>query len=60
MRVAWADRRNRWLLLAAGAIVLVSVLVWARAWLSDRLVPDPRMNSRLERANARPTSSSGL
>ena len=52
MRVAWADRRSRWLLLVAGAIVLVSVLVWARAWLSDRLVPDPRMNSRLERANA--------
>ena len=52
MRAAWADRRSRWLLIAAGAILVLSVLVWARAWLSDRLVPDPRMNSRLERANA--------
>jgi len=52
MHVAWADRRSRWLLLAAGLVLLAAVLVWGRNWLGEKLLPDPRMNRRLEQAQA--------
>lgn len=49
MRVAWVERRG--LLLGLGAVLLLLlVLLLGRNWLSERLVPDPRMNRRIEQA----------
>ena len=52
MRAAWADSENgrRWLL--GAGLLLVFVLVFWRDSISQRLVPDPRMNRQLERAQA--------
>jgi hypothetical protein len=54
MRDGWADwrrldRKRGWLLAGAG---LLLVLVLGRDWLSERLVPDPRLNRQLEQAQA--------
>lgn len=54
MRDGWADwrrldRKRGWLLVGAG---LLLVLVLGRDWLSERLVPDPRLNRQLEQAQA--------
>ena len=52
MRAAWADSENgrRWLL--GAGLLLVLVLIFWRDSISQRLVPDPRMNRQLERAQA--------
>lgn len=54
MRVAWADPRRsqgaRWVI--GVALLLLFVLVAWRETISQRLVPDPRMNRQLERAEA--------
>ena len=52
MRAAWADSENgrRWLL--GAGLLLVFVLIFWRDSISQRLVPDPRMNRQLERAQA--------
>lgn len=53
MRDGWAEGPSvatlRWLL---AGLVLVIALVLGRPWLSERLVPDPRMNRQLEQAQA--------
>ena len=53
MRDGWADGlrgpRMGWLMAVALVILL---LVAGRSWLSERLVPDPRMNRQLEQAQA--------
>lgn len=53
MRDGWAEglRGNRIRWLVAG-LVLVLALVIGRSWLSERLVPDPRMTRQLEQAQA--------
>jgi len=59
MRAAWADRLdawlhdfrgNRWRWLIAALLLLVSALVYWRGPISERLLPDPRMNRQLELA----------
>ena len=54
MRGGWADwqRSNgkRWLL-GAGFLLILVLVIW-RDSISQRLVPDPRMNRQLERAQA--------
>lgn len=49
MRVAWAERRT-WLLVVAAVLAVGLLLVFGRSWLSERLVPDPRMTRRIEQA----------
>lgn len=53
MRDGWAEwlrgPRLGWLL---AAVVLALLLVLGRSWISERLVPDPRMNRQLEQAQA--------
>ena len=53
MRDGWVEwlrgPRLGWLL---AALVLLLVLVAGRSWISERLVPDPRMNRQLEQAQA--------
>lgn len=53
MRDGWVEwlrgPRLGWLLTA---LVLLLVLVVGRSWISERLVPDPRMNRQLEKAQA--------
>ena len=53
MRDGWVEwlrgPRLGWLL---GALLLVTVLVVGRSWISERLVPDPRMTRQLEQAQA--------
>ncbi len=53
MRDGWAEwlrgPRLGWLL---AVLVLLLVLVVGRSWISERLVPDPRMNRQLEKAQA--------
>ena len=51
MRVGWAERRP-WILWLGAALVLGLLLVLGRSWLSERLVPDPRMTRRIEQAEA--------
>ena len=55
MRDGWAEwlrgPRLGWLL-AASVLILALVVVVGRSWISERLVPDPRMNRQLERAQA--------
>ncbi len=59
MRAAWADRLdaglhklrgNSWRWLIVAALLLVSALVYWRGPISERLLPDPRMNRQLELA----------
>lgn len=52
MRVGWADwpGKRRWWFLA-GLLLLIGLVI-GRSWISLRLVPDPRMNRQLERAQA--------
>ena len=52
MRVDWADPRQRLWLLGASLALGVAVLLLGRSWLGERLLPDPRMTSRIEQANA--------
>jgi tetratricopeptide (TPR) repeat protein len=53
MRDAWAEGPSsttlRWLL--AGLVLMVAMII-GRSWLSERLVPDPRMNRQIEQAEA--------
>ena len=53
MRDGWADwlrgPRLGWLI---AGVVLILLLVVGRSWLSERLVPDPRMNRQLELGQA--------
>ena len=53
MRDGWADwlrgPRLGWLM---AAVLVIGTVVVGRSWLSERLVPDPRMNRQLEQAQA--------
>jgi len=53
MRDGWAEWRRvprlGWLI---AGVVVIGLLVLGRSWLSERLVPDPRMNRQLEQAQA--------
>ncbi len=59
MRAAWADRLDAWLhrfrgsawgwLIAAGVLLVLALVFW-RDPISERLLPDPRMNRQLELA----------
>lgn len=54
MRDAWSSLvgRRRWRWLLGGALLGLFALVFWREQISERLVPDPRMNHRLEQAEA--------
>ena len=54
MRDAWASlvTRRRWRWLLGGVLLGLFALVFWREQISERLVPDPRMNRRLEQAEA--------
>src|SRR5690242_12675135 len=49
MRAAWAERRG-WLIGIGVALAIALLLVIGRNWLSERIVPDPRMTRRIEQA----------
>ncbi len=51
MRDAWAERGRWWPWLGA-ALAVGLLLVIGRSWLSEKLVPDPRMPRRIEQAEA--------
>lgn len=52
MPAGWDDPQRRLWLFGAGLALVVAVLLLGRSWLGERLLPDPRMTSRIEQATA--------